>query len=815
MQSDSNGIGAGAQDSAMPGKADLYPTLDAEFSEYLSVRGVPPDVANERGYRTVLQGSRKHGGDFAGAHGFPETASGMLIPLHGILDSDPLDTRQLRIHKAVEPNFTNAKGVRKFLNPQGQKNVLATHPRTRGLFSEHGGGIISEGITRIDALAAFGIPAVGTMGIFNWRDAEGLLPDFEALPIKDNNWILAPDGDVRLNLGVFEGAHRLKKVLEKKGAASVNIVALPDGMGLDDWIASKDFQAADALLFALKEYIIRDKVRPTAAVKIAEGQVNNNPHYRILGLEGEQVAIWIAAGQVLRRSREAMSSKATLISLAPLDYWETLVDGQQVGLATASRIGDSLLRKADLLGQVDTSRVTGRGAFALSDGPVGFHLGDRVLVNGKETAIAGLHSTTGTDLSERYWIAQPRIELTDSATDEELARFAKDVMAYRWGGVGRDGKPDRSHGRRFLGWMVAGAVGGALPWRPHLAFIAPSGEGKSWMIESVYMPVMRDGELTEVFSNITEAALNRLAGRGTIPIIIDEAEPSTEWVLRLLETLRIAAGGIGKRGRADGTADGVSIQTPKFSAMLSSTALPRLGKADASRLAPVTLGDEVPDWPGVKAGIEGSVRDLALKVRTRIILDVAMIAADVKALITEFEDLGMDAREAHISAALTAGWRFWGIDDKEVHATDFDEKADETPDAIRCVRAILERPFRLDGGAERSTSWVMAQESEIAQKLLADRLGIRRHTYSKVDSLCIWYTSVGLHAALRDTEWARSDLKRLLLAIPGATATGGVRYGSQGPQRSVVIPVESLKDAGIDMDNTDLPEHPQTGQQNW
>ena len=787
-----------------------YPGLDAEFSEYLRSRGVPPDVAAERGYRTVRQGKAGGGGDFAAAHGFPAKAAGMLIPLHGMLDSDPSDSVQLRIAKAVEAEFTNAKGVRKFITPQRQRNVLATHPRTRTHFGANKGGIVCEGVTRVDALAAFGIPAVGITGVWNWRNAEGLLPDLENLPIKGGTWILAPDGDVRLKADVFDAVRRLKSVIEKKGAGAVHVVALPAGMGLDDWIASNDFQDADKLLHALYEHLTQ-LAAPAVVPEIDESAHRTNDHYRILGLENELVAVWISAGQVLRRSREAMTSKPTLIALAPLDWWETLTGGEPVGQAAAARIGDSLLREADSLGQVDTSRITGRGAFALRDDTVGFHLGDRLLIDGKETAITDLGSKNGTDVAtgDRYWLAQPRIELGEPATDEELARFATAVMAYRWAGK------EKNDGRRFLGWMVAGLVGGALPWRPHVAFTAPAGEGKTWILENVYERVMLEGQLFHMFSNVTEAALARLAARGTVPMIIDEAEAGAEWVMRLLETIRVAAGGTGKRARADGTSDGVTIQSPKFSVMLSSTSLPRLAKADASRLATIRLGDEVENWPAVKANIEGVVRELAPRIRSRIIIDVAKIVTSVKALIAEYEGLSMNARDAHISAALTAGWRFWTLDARDVHATDIEDEKDEAPDVVRCVRAILERSFRLDGGHERSASWVLATEGDTAQKLLADRLGIRRYPHKEIDSLCIWHTSIGLQAALRDTEWRRSDLRPLLLEIPGAFTTGGVRYGSQGPQRSVVIPVESLRDLGIDMDQTDLPDQPAAEQQRW
>ena len=129
---------------------------------------------------------------------------------------------QLRISSELQPDFTDAKGrPLKFLSPTGQSNVLATAPRTRARLSEPEQGIIiAEGVTRIDALAAYDIPAVGTTGIWNWRSLTAL-PDFEAIAIKGNRIIIAPDGDVRTKREVFTAVQRLTRFLKGKGADSV------------------------------------------------------------------------------------------------------------------------------------------------------------------------------------------------------------------------------------------------------------------------------------------------------------------------------------------------------------------------------------------------------------------------------------------------------------------------------------------------------------------------------------------------------------------------------------------------------------------
>ena len=52
-------------------------------------------------------------------------------------------------------------------------------------------------------------------------------------------------------------------------------------------------------------------------------------------------------------------------------------------------------------------------------------------------------------------------------------------MRYRWA------TPE--DGRRFLGWIVAAVVGGALEWRPHLMLTAPERQctGKTWLMTDV------------------------------------------------------------------------------------------------------------------------------------------------------------------------------------------------------------------------------------------------------------------------------------------------------------------------------------------
>ena len=234
-----------------------YYKLDRWASTYLQTRAVPPDVAHERGYRSVLQGKKEGGPEFAAAYGFSRKAAGLLIPLHGVFDDYPHDSVQLRLAPEVVPSFTTPKGKeRKFLVPAGQKNVLATAPRTRDQLSQPRHGLfVCEGVTRIDALAAFNLPAVGMSGVWNWKSLV-TLPDFNGIAIRDSRVVIVPDGDVRVRKRVYEAVKNLAGVLDRKRAAEVWVVGLPDNLGLDDWIAANEFESAEQLMHAMRDLFV-------------------------------------------------------------------------------------------------------------------------------------------------------------------------------------------------------------------------------------------------------------------------------------------------------------------------------------------------------------------------------------------------------------------------------------------------------------------------------------------------------------------------------------------------------------------------------
>ena len=244
-------------------------TLPPEWKQYLADRGVWAEAIQARGYKVVYSGKALDG-DYASAYGFPQTHGGLLIPLHLLLGGEAY---QLRFTPGTEPKDKNGK-PRKFATPKGQLNVLSTSPLTRDLLrSAKEAIVIAEGVTRVDALVSYGIPAVAITGSASWRgkNAQGgvtSLPDFENLAIKGNRFILAFDGDVTTNSNVNASARRLAAFLDAKGADSVWTLTLPDGVGLDDWIAANRFPDKKALAAALQEHSTQNLGKAPRDVKV-------------------------------------------------------------------------------------------------------------------------------------------------------------------------------------------------------------------------------------------------------------------------------------------------------------------------------------------------------------------------------------------------------------------------------------------------------------------------------------------------------------------------------------------------------------------
>jgi hypothetical protein len=132
----------------------------------------------------------------------------------------------------------------KYETPQGASITLDVNPL---MLEEVRSGTselwVSEGFKKIDALASWGIPAVGGTGVhmFAMPGTKGTvpLPCWQHVRLKDRTVIIAFDADAKTNADVQEALRRLVAMLEKLGAMVLVVYVPPvngdSKAGVDDY----------------------------------------------------------------------------------------------------------------------------------------------------------------------------------------------------------------------------------------------------------------------------------------------------------------------------------------------------------------------------------------------------------------------------------------------------------------------------------------------------------------------------------------------------------------------------------------------------
>ena len=179
-------------------------------------------------------------------------------------------------------------------------------------------------------------------------------------------------------------------------------VAIPEpdgGTDIADWLKQGKQYAHSRIADMLTDYAPTAEPEPEPDEEPSYGdKLANNDHYRVLGLDGDYVAIRLGVGRIMRRTRESLTQPATLIAVAPMKWWAALTGGQPLSTSQSRALGDSLIRAADHMGQIDLTNVYGRGAVRLPNGKVVYHLGDRLLVDGQEQQL---------EKDSYIWLAEP------------------------------------------------------------------------------------------------------------------------------------------------------------------------------------------------------------------------------------------------------------------------------------------------------------------------------------------------------------------------------------------------------------------------
>lgn len=228
---------------------DLTTALSAEhYEEIIVSSAIDPATATARGYRTLTDTpeARQELEDFgfSRAQIREESFPLLLIPMHGMDGA----VRGYQIKPATPRERAKEDGTRtpiKYETPFKAPLVVDVPEFTRtALQSETTPLWVTEGMKKTDALVTQGMAAVGLTGVFNWRNRQGVLGDWEEIPIKGRPVVLCFDADAAGNRNVQMAMSRAGAWFRSRGASKVHYVVVPaqvDGTpvkGVDDFFAA-------------------------------------------------------------------------------------------------------------------------------------------------------------------------------------------------------------------------------------------------------------------------------------------------------------------------------------------------------------------------------------------------------------------------------------------------------------------------------------------------------------------------------------------------------------------------------------------------
>jgi hypothetical protein len=199
--------------------------------------GISPDVAAERGYRTITRRSEVPD-DFANW----QRRLGLLVPTYS--PDGQTKGHQLRPNKPIARKNGNAP---KYETPHGSRITLDLNPLMLEEVRRGDADLwLTEGCKKVDSLTSRGLPTVGIIGVWNFAEPGSKsrvpLACWKHVRLRGRRVTIVYDADARTNPDVQEALRRLVAMLQELGAV-VLVVYLPavngDGKaGVDDYLAA-------------------------------------------------------------------------------------------------------------------------------------------------------------------------------------------------------------------------------------------------------------------------------------------------------------------------------------------------------------------------------------------------------------------------------------------------------------------------------------------------------------------------------------------------------------------------------------------------
>lgn len=231
------------------------PGLSPEHVTELNSSRIDSGLIESRGYRTLGPEAREtliEIGCPAWAVRDESAFPGLFIPMYRVGTGEYM---AFQFKPAAEQPRPGTDKLVKYIGPKGVGNRLDVHPDCVGRVSDVAQPLwITEGVKKSDALASRGLAAVTLTGVWNWRNQQGALGDWEDVPLKGRTIVVCFDADAATNPQVRNAMIRLVGWLKSRGAATVHYLCVPDKVGETTVKGVDDYLAAGGTLETLRAH---------------------------------------------------------------------------------------------------------------------------------------------------------------------------------------------------------------------------------------------------------------------------------------------------------------------------------------------------------------------------------------------------------------------------------------------------------------------------------------------------------------------------------------------------------------------------------
>lgn len=551
---------------------------------------------------------------------------------------------------------------------------------------------------------------------------------------------------------------------------------------------------------------------PPKVAKVKDFGIPDQP-FRFLGFDktesgGLRFHFYVKATQTVVALAHTSLSKTSLMTLGPLNWWESHFPGKQgLNLDGAQQF---VIAYGSRKPYTDKA-VRGRGAW-MERKTVVLHAGEKLIVDGKEKHISAHESKYIYEIGEElgFYTANPlnNIEASKLMDVLNLMGWEQPINPYL-----------------FAGWAVIAPVCGALKWRPHIWLTGGAGVGKTWVFREIIKPLLGEAAL-RVQAETTEAGIRQILGHDALPVVFDEAEggerKDSERIQTILNLMRAASaedGGIMAKGSAGGTAKTYRIRS---CFAFASIAVGVYHQSDRSRVSVLGLmadenkatGSE--RWKKLQAAhLEVVTEDFCQRLRARTIRLLPTIVENARIFAAAVAaELGEQRAGDQLGTLLAGAYSL--VNDNVityeeacvwVKSKDWsEEKQNETyKDENRLLTLLMETTLTLDAAGSKYDRTVgelieiaagkkvstMGYPEIIEPEKAADRL---KRFGMKLDSerLFVSNSSDQIRTRLRETSWGKNHNK-ILQRIKGAeNSPGVVRFGPGIVSRAVSLPLSEI-----------------------